>query len=129
LRKEFFTRRIVCLRPTTVTCRSDNCPIEVVADFINSQICPAAGCPATPSVLFTHVEQKLVDTMIVADLIYLAHRGDTTIAIVTSDDDMWPGIITAISAGAHVVHVQTGATKPVLPYLQVVNGKYTQLGL
>jgi hypothetical protein len=82
-----------------------------------------------PSALISTTEQKLVDSMLTADLIHLAHSGEQFVAIVSSDDDMWPGIITAVHAGAHVLHVQTSGLQQFSPYLHVTNGKYTQVGL
>ena len=50
--------------------------------------------------------QKLVDTMLTADLIQVSRPAATHIAVVTSDDDLWPGIYTALSQGATVHHVR-----------------------
>lgn len=128
-RKVPFSKAVNCQRPTRVACRNAHCPIDQVAEFFNSGQCPAPGCRTTPAILMTYLEQKLVDTMIVADLLYLAHSGEPAVALVSSDDDMWPGILTAIHAGAHVLHLQTAGIKKLLPYLHIENGKYTQLGL
>ncbi len=124
-----FSKHVTCLRPSAVACRNANCPIEAVAVFLNSESCPVAGCRTTPSALISATEQKLVDSMLTADLIHLAHSGEQSVAIVSSDDDMWPGIITAVHAGIHVLHIQTAGLQQSLPYLHVMNGKYTQVGL
>lgn len=50
--------------------------------------------------------QKLVDTVLTADLIQVSPPASTQIAVVTSDDDLWPGIYTALSQGATVHHVR-----------------------
>ena len=57
--------------------------------------------------VLTRTEQKLVDTMLVADLIHLASSGETSVAVVSSDDDMWPGMLMAMSHGAQIVHICT----------------------
>lgn len=129
LRTMPFAKQVSCLRPSAVACRNANCPIEAISVFLTTGYCPADGCRTTPSALISTTEQKLVDSMLIADLIHLAHSGEQSVAIVSSDDDMWPGIITAVHAGAHVLHIQTSGVQPYLPYLQVTNGKYTQLGL
>jgi uncharacterized LabA/DUF88 family protein len=54
-------------------------------------------------------EQKLVDTMLAADLIYLCLQRDRKVAVVSSDDDMWPAIKTVLNLGMTVLHVHTSA--------------------
>jgi hypothetical protein len=99
-----------------------------VADFINNKKCSESGCTVTPKVLFRTVgEQKLVDTMLVADAIHLSHQGERMLAIVTSDDDVWPGIISARVIGTHVIHVRTGMSSSHASYDDGVPGKYTEV--
>jgi uncharacterized LabA/DUF88 family protein len=53
-------------------------------------------------------EQKMVDTMIVADIAYKALVDKVSdIVIVSSDTDMWPGVMLALRAGCYVTHVHT----------------------
>ena len=78
--------------------------------------------------LLSRREQKLVDTMIVADLIHLASRGETPIGLVSSDDDMWPGILSALNIGASVIHVHTRVPIIQNAYLTKTSGHYTPLG-
>jgi len=55
-------------------------------------------CKRSRRKFFFRKEQKMVDTMIVSDLLYLAHNeGQRTLFVVSSDDDMVPGIITSIN--------------------------------
>ena len=101
-----------------------------MAHFINNKKCPEPGCTVTPKVLFRAVgEQKLVDTMLVADTIHLARQGERILAIVTSDDDVWPGIISARVMGTHVIHVRTGMSSSHASYGDGVPGKYTEVSL
>jgi uncharacterized LabA/DUF88 family protein len=81
----------------------------------------------TPAAVLRKLEQKLVDTMMVADMIYLARADNAAIAVVSSDDDMWPGILSGLVAGAQLIHIQTTGVKRVLPYKRNVNGTYVQL--
>lgn len=129
LRTAPFAKQVTCERPSVLGCMNARCPIEAVAVFLSSGTCPATDCCTTSSQLISVTEQKLVDTMLTADLVYLAHSGQQTVALVSSDDDMWPGIITAIHVGTHVLHVQPSGARPNSRYLNVSNGRYTQVGL
>jgi hypothetical protein len=121
-------RKIKCQMPSRTTCRNTSCPIDPMASFLNDGQCPVAGCVAVPTMLLSRHEQKLVDTMIVADMIYLATQGEPNIGLVSSDDDMWPGILSALNLGAHVIHLQNRiVTSPM--YLTHTRGKYTPVGL
>ena len=88
------------------------------------------GCSTALGDLVKRNEQKLVDTLITADLIYLASRHPDVIVIVSSDDDMWPGIRSALALGASVVHIQTqvGRVIPV-SYNPAVGSSYQQLSI
>lgn len=99
-------RTINFQRPTATTCRNTACPIEPLFDFFTYKRCPEARCSATPANLGSQDMQKMVDTMLVADLLYLAHAGAETICLVCHDDDMWPGILGAIAIGATIIHIQ-----------------------
>jgi hypothetical protein len=87
-----------------ITC---NDPAKVVHQFFSLGKCPEAGCTKTVDQFVSRSEQKLVDTMLVSDLVHLAHSGETCIAILSSDDDLWPGMLMAMSHGVQVVHVGT----------------------
>ncbi len=121
--------KVKCQTPSRTTCRCTQCPIDPMAAFLNSGACPVPGCIAEPHMLLSRREQKLVDTMIVADLIHLAGRGETPIGLVSSDDDMWPGILCALNIGATVIHLHTRT--PIIPtaYLTQTSGQYTPIGL
>ncbi|WP_421794284.1 hypothetical protein [Hydrocarboniphaga effusa] len=90
-------------RRCTVTAQ---CPLIHLAAFINSEQCHSSGCPVTPADILKKEEQKLVDTMIVSDIAYLATQDVTSaIAVVSADYDIWPGIVNALAFGKGVVHV------------------------
>jgi hypothetical protein len=123
-------RRLSCETPQKVGCATSPCPLSFVPEFINHERCPQTGCPVTRELLLRGVgEQKLVDTMLVADLIYISRIGEPTVGIVTSDDDIWPGIISALVAGTCVLHVHTGSGSTQIAYAEGVPGKYTQVNL
>ena len=83
------------------------CPVAGMDRFINTAACPVAGCGVSTEQVLQRDEQKLVDAMLVADLIRLAQTTNELLVVVSSDDDMWPGIRVALLYGARVVHVHT----------------------
>ena len=66
----------------------------------------------------------MVDTMMVADIIHIANRGDESVAVVTSDDDVWPGILSAMIIGTRVLHVRPKPSSMAWPYENCSIGKY-----
>jgi hypothetical protein len=95
-------------------------------DFFQSGTCPQPGCSLRiRDLVLGRSEQKLVDTMIVADLIHLSHTGETEVAVVTADDDVWPGVITGMQAGAHIVHIWPKHYRASPRYLRGVPGLYS----
>jgi hypothetical protein len=122
-------RQFSCDAPHLHGCTTNPCPVAALVDFINNKRCPTSGCTITPKQLLRGVgEQKLVDTMLVSDLIHVS-RLDGVIAIVTSDDDIWPGIINALVNGVHLIHVRTGNDSSHMGYSSDLPGKYTCLDL
>ena len=102
-----------CKWPGGVGCIQKTCPLEPLPKFLQSARCPTANCPVSADDLLHRHEQKLTDTMLVCDLVYLAMAGtrDCAIAIVSSDDDMLPGIRTAVNVGAKVLQIHTIPTR------------------
>ena len=58
--------------------------------------CPErpSGCPVATAQVVTHRRQKLVDTLLVADAVWLASEGNH-VAVVSNDEDMIPALVTA----------------------------------
>jgi hypothetical protein len=84
------------------------CGLNQFAAVSHSTACSTAGCAARLGNILVRDEQKMVDTMMVADLAYEAFVARSTdIVIVSSDTDVWPGILLALQAGANVTHVHT----------------------
>jgi hypothetical protein len=121
---------ISCSHPTAIGCVEVNCPSVAVFHFFNQAQCSHLGCPITPSKLVKpRGEQKLVDTMLVADLIYLAQINEPVLTVVSSDDDIWPGIISCMQGGTHIIHVSTKHHGRRVGYLAGVTGKYSKATL
>lgn len=90
-------------------CNQKECPLEVVHQVIQSGACTLQGCGKSAEDVLFRAEQKLVDSMLVADLLYFACVRNAPTCIVSSDDDMWPGIISATSMGGRVFRVKPKA--------------------
>lgn len=102
-----FYERIQSKNRIVQSCTHSGCRMQTVVDFFNQRKCPEDRCYVTPADLLFKEEQKLVDTMITADLIHLAKCGQHDLAVISSDDDLWPGIQTALLYGARVIQVHT----------------------
>ncbi len=92
------------------SCDRPGCPMAVLRSIAEFRRCPADGCECDLDDVLYKAEQKLVDTMMTADIIELGLRPESTICVVGSDDDLWPGIRVATLRGARVIHV-TNARK------------------
>lgn len=87
-----------CAAPT-------RCPIASISPFMRDNRCPVDACHVAPGSILTRPEQKLVDSMLVVDLVHLAQGTKEPIAVVSADDDLWPGIRYALLRGTRIVHV------------------------
>ena len=96
-----------CKDPQQAGCQVSACPLQPTTAFITRQRCPTSGCPVTPADLLVRNEQKLVDTMIAADLFSLFLRTSPAVALVSSDDDHLPIIRMLVREGMTVFHVLT----------------------
>lgn len=106
------------------------CPLAVVNGFLTAGVCQQVGCTTTIDSVMERAEQKLVDGMIVADALHLSTRAVEPIAVVSSDDDLWPAVHGAVIYGANVYHVQTHAGRVAPPYYSgLIAGQYTQFSL
>lgn len=101
--------------------------MQLLSRAIDRDLCPRKGCFIHPSDLVYKPSQKLVDTMLTADLIHYASTGTKRLAIVSSDDDLWPGIASACQLGSTVIHIHTFARHRVFPeYRQLVDSRLYQ---
>lgn len=117
--------RLTCADPTTLGCNDSACPILVVHKFFGGGKCPAANCAHEVDHILGRNEQKLVDTMLVSDLIYLAYSGETCISVVSSDDDLWPGMLMAMHRGSHVIQLCTKHPSSHKLYHGTLYGRYS----
>lgn len=96
-----------CKDPRSAGCTDPSCPLFVVHDFLSRRRCPKSGCTIEPRGLLYRVGQKLVDSMLIADIFSVLRRTSEPIVVVSSDDDLWPGIQSIVSLGVQAVHVHT----------------------
>lgn len=76
---------------------------------ISSQVaCVNSTCNVRLTDVLVRDEQKMVDTMIVADIAQQALvEKATDVVVVSSDTDMWPGVMLALRVGCFITHVHT----------------------
>jgi uncharacterized LabA/DUF88 family protein len=99
------------------------CSLHEVVKVLQSTECPVAACAIRLAHIATRYEQKLVDTMLVADLIEVGRRRER-IAVVSSDDDMWPGILMAVSSGVRVFHFQSRSRRMPTEYTETAPSSF-----
>jgi hypothetical protein len=92
--------------PVGCTSPTRPCQLHTALAVLNQPQC-SATCAVQPHDAVAKDEQKQVDTCIVADLTYQALMGSDPVALVSSDDDLWPGIFASASLGIPIVHVHT----------------------
>lgn len=63
-------------------------------------------------------EQKMVDTLLVADMASHAMMNKASdVVVVSSDIDMWPGVLLALRIGCGVTHIHTKSGWRTQPHL------------
>lgn len=123
-----FPSGLNCVSPPFSGCNDHGqCPIASLHKFIHNRECPADSCTVHPKTIITRAEQKIVDTMMTSDIIHSALSGEQ-LAVVSSDDDLWPGIRLALAYGKRVLHIHTrkGQTTPA-HYKTGLDSKYIEL--
>jgi len=117
--------RITCKHPTTVGCAETHCPTAIVHQFFSSGACSASQCSLRLEEFLTGNEQKLVDTMLVSDIIHLAVSREPCISVVSSDDDLWPGMLMAMDQGSQVLQLCTKYPSTYRLYHGMLSGRYS----
>ena len=108
----------------------DNCSIAVVNSFVYNQTCVRSNCDVSPREAFFRLEQKLVDSMIVVDMVYFATRQQKHVVLVSGDNDMWPGIRYALLNDTHLTHIiPSSSWRSSRPYKHLVTSRYIPVKL
>lgn len=105
--RERAATNVTCARAPYPNCaQHSSCPIREIETLINTGACPDPGCSVNRDHILTRPEQKLVDTLLVTDLLYLAFRTtESPLVVVSTDDDMWPGIRQSVFIGRRVIQI------------------------
>lgn len=99
-----FVGRVKC--QSDFCCSRTTCPLSPMRPFFADRLCPVDDCAITPpDVIDAPWQQKMVDSMIVADAAYLAMSREPCIAIASNDRDAIPALVLATALGVHVIHM------------------------
>lgn len=85
-----------------------SCGFQSFSNLTYATPCGNPRCNSKLIDVFVRDEQKMVDTLIVADMAHQALAAKASdIVVVSSDTDMWPGVLLALRAGCAVTHIHT----------------------
>ena len=115
-------------RPEIVGCVAPMCPLPAARKLIRKGKCPVETCTTVADDLVYRHEQKIVDTMLTCDLLYLTKLGYEYLILVSADDDFLPPIRTALLRGANIVRVHPQANERRKP-ISIVGGQLIELEL
>lgn len=93
--------------PSNIGCSNSSCILPMAKKLLQTGRCSNPSCTTSSDSLVYRHEQKIVDTMLACDLIYLCKQKYENIIIVSSDDDFLPPIRTAMLSGSKVIRVHT----------------------
>lgn len=124
-------------RATWAECANpgSGCGMNSYSALSHATPCSASGCGSRLSHVLVRDEQKMVDTLLVADIAHQALALKATdVVVVSSDTDMWPGVLLAMRAGCNVVHLHTRSGWKTQRHLMATLGpstshRYTQLSV
>ena len=90
--------RIKCNNPSSV-CKQTSCSLQNLHRFFDKKRCPDQACDVSVKDILEKEGQKLVDGMLMSDLIFLNENHEPSIVLASSDDDLWPAIIHVLVRG------------------------------
>lgn len=103
--------------PKTHGCKRQACYLKGISAFFHKGHCTHPDCDLDAVQLMGATQsQKLVDTMITADVLHACADGADSLALVSSDDDMVPPVLQALRNGIEVIHLHTGSRKQTPTY-------------
>jgi uncharacterized LabA/DUF88 family protein len=107
-----------------------HCRLVDTLSLLATGLCPGSGCSVPIDRVMTKPEQKLVDTMLTADLVSLSHSSCQVVVVVSTDDDLLPGIRVALHQGLIVHHVHTDKSRRTPKhYLRGIGENYHQYSI
>lgn len=112
-----------------------HCGLQQYFSLSPNTVCTNGGCAVELGNLLVRDEQKMVDTLLVADLaqqVFVQRAKD--VVVVSSDTDIWPGILLALRGGSNVIHIHPKAHGRTPPYLlrtveNTLSSIYTEFNL
>jgi hypothetical protein len=110
--------------PASCTSHPQACAARALVRFTGGPAsrCPVPGCTVTNSEAFETRGQKMVDAMLICDLLYASATGEVACVIVVTDDwDMLPAIVAAARQVARVVWVRRNSQRA-QPYDAALRG-------
>lgn len=90
---------------------SNACGMIQFRSVSHATSCSQTNCNSALKDILVRDEQKMVDTLMVADMAHQAFiENAKDIVLVSSDTDLWPGILLSLRAGCGVtqIHTKTG---------------------
>ena len=131
LRPKGYPRYLQFIDPTAAGCKlGPRCPTRPGFEIYAGGRCREPQCDLSNKDLVRRREQKLVDAMLASDIFFNAHLAATRITVVSSDDDMWPAIRTALQLGIEVFHLHTDRGQSTKPhYVHRTESLYVPLNL
>jgi len=98
--------------PIDLGCAQPDCPLHAVHHYVQTQTCPRATCSTDVARLLYRGEQKMVDTMLAADMLTWEREvPGRSIVLVANDHDYWPPTRVALGEGASVTQVDPFPSK------------------
>jgi len=106
-REKSYPKTIRCRHPHDIGCLNNNCSALPLYKAFKNKECNNRSCVHPLDSLLYISEQKLVDTMIALDLVHFSLMGNKIICLVSSDEDFWPSIRSAMYYGSKIILIQT----------------------
>ncbi len=105
-RQKQIQRNVRCLSADELGCCHDGCPMDIIRTYIETKKCPV--CNKNLDNFMFRNEQKIVDSLIICDLLLILQNNESnSTMIVSSDDDFIPAIYLCLMNRHHVYHVLT----------------------
>jgi hypothetical protein len=89
--------------PPAGCCAPSQCHLHALRTWMDGN-CPNPACTVTSDSIASYRSQKLVDSAIVSDAVWVARDGED-VAVVSDDEDVIPALIAARAAGRRAVWI------------------------
>lgn len=102
--RKFHANRSALTRCTNTS----SCGLRQFSALSYRDACAELSCEHQLGDLLVRDEQKMVDTLLVSDAAYVSlFLQEPDVVIVSSDNDMWPGVMQALRTACKVTHIHT----------------------